>query len=52
MPLQFTVNLTQVEKVRLLHVTSLCPGGIQDRSSMALETEGKKSFKKKDTKVC
>lgn len=39
--LQLAVNLAQVEQLRLLHVTGLCPGSVQDRCSMALEIKKK-----------
>lgn len=39
--LQLTVNLAEVEQIRLLHVTSLCPGSVQDRCGVALQTGGK-----------
>ncbi len=41
--LQVTVNLAQVDQIRLLHKTCLCPGSIQDRCGMTLKIECEKS---------
>lgn len=40
MALQVTINLPQVEKIRLFNKACLCPGSIQDWGSMALDTGG------------
>lgn len=40
MPLQVRVQLAQVEQIRLLHKSCLCPGTIQDGCSMTLEMRG------------
>lgn len=42
MALQLTVKLPEVQELRLLDEAGLCPGSIQDGSSVALESNGAK----------